>query len=119
MIVRVNSGARKFVAHPELPVRLGVTATFNHPNEHGFCSADEGAQLGAIEDRLTDGLLGARAAYPALVITVDGRREYVFFARDKAAASRVVDALKVSTTTHTLVYGFLDDPQWASYVQFG
>jgi len=119
MVVRVNSGARKFVAHPELPVRLGVTVAFNQPNAHGFCSAEEGDQLSAIEDQLCEGLFAARAAFPVLVITVGGRREFVFFARDKSAASRAVDATAASTTTHKLVYGFVDDPEWASFTQFG
>ena len=117
MILRVNSGARKFVAHPELPIRLGVTVSFNQPNEHGFCTSDEGAQLGVIEDRLCEGLLAARTAFPVLVITVGGRREFVFFTRDKSAASPIVDEVAASTSTHKLTYGFLDDSEWTCYTQ--
>ena len=116
MILRVNAGARKFVAHPELPVRLGVTVTFNKPNEHGFCSVEEGEQLGAIEDRLCEALLAAGTAFPVLVITVGGRREFVFFTRDKSTASRIVEEVAVSTT-HKLTYGYLDDPEWSCYTQ--
>ena len=118
-VVRFNVGARKFVAHPELGVRLGVTIAFNEPNENGLCSADEGAQLGAIEDLLYDGLLSARAAFPAIVITLGGQREFVFYVKDKAKASKAVDAVGAKTTTHKLDYGFLDDPEWSYYAQFG
>ena len=118
MVVRLNTGARKFVAHSELGVRLGVTIAFNEPNEHGFCSADEGAQLSAIEDCLQDGLVSGRAAFPALVLTVDGRREFIFYVKDQAKASQVVDAVAAKITSHKLTYGFNDDSDWSYFVQF-
>ncbi len=119
MIVRINGAARRYIAHPELKIRLGVTIAFNQPNEHGFCTADEGAQLGVIEDALCQALLSVRAAFPVMVLTTGGRREFVFYVKDQTQASRAVDKVAAGTSTHKLTYGFNDDPGWSYYAQFG
>jgi hypothetical protein len=77
MILRINSGARKYIAHPELPVRLGVTVAFNAPNEYGFCTPEEGQQLSQIEDRLTEELMKNQIGFPVLVVTCGGKREFM------------------------------------------
>ena len=60
MVLRINSGAAKYAAHPELPIRLGVTVAFNAPNEHGFCTPEEGEQLN--HDSMPDDLQPMRLA---------------------------------------------------------
>ena len=118
MVVRLNAWARKYIGHPELPVRLGVTIAFNQPNEHGFCSPEEGARVGEIEDRLEKQLESTRAAFPVLAITLSGQREFVYYVRDREKASTAVDAVRAESPSHTIVYGFVDDADWSYYTQF-
>src|SRR5438477_8193661 len=79
MIVRVNSSAKDYAGHPELPIRLGIAVPLNAPNEHGFPGEAEAQQLGDIEDRLFDtiGSLGR----VVLIITTSGMREFVSYVR--------------------------------------
>lgn len=119
VILRINSGARKYIAHPELPMRLGVTVGFNAPTEHGFCTPEEGEQLSQIEDRLTADLLKDGIGFPVLVVTTGGRREYIFYVCDEQGACAIVDKARAGTTTHTLKYGLERDADWSYFKQFG
>lgn len=117
LIVRVNAGCKKYIAHPELPCRLGVTVTFRAPDERGFPSKAEQEHLSTLEDALTEKLHAAKVGYPALVITTGGKRELVFYIRDRIAAETIVEiACKLSDCQ--TCYGFEDDPAWAYYSQF-
>lgn len=118
MILRINSGARKYIAHPELSTRLGVTVGFNARNEHGFCTPEEGQQLSQIEDRLTAELMKNQNGFPVLVVTCDGKREFVFYVHDKQQASQAVDLVRDAVTTHALTHGMEYDAEWSYYKQF-
>ena len=118
VVVRVNLGAKKYLAHPELPVRLGVTIALNTPNQHGFCDDDEGEQLNRIEDRLSARLEGDHVGFLVLVVTCGGRRELIFYVRDESQASAIVDAIRGEGVTHTLTYGLEEDADWSYYAQF-
>lgn len=118
LILRINIGARKYVAHPELPTRLGVTVAFNVPNEHGFCSAAEGEQLSILEDALTAALLKVQAGFPVLAVTTAGKREFIYYVRDEQAAAWAVDAVGSDISTHKFEYGFVPDAEWNYFRQF-
>jgi hypothetical protein len=118
LIVRTNMGARKFVAHPELPLRLGVQLAFRSPNEHGFPAKDEQPELDQIEERLLDCLQGPKAGFCVLVLTNDGRREFVCYVRDRDQASTIVDTIIAATPSHQMCYQLEEDPPWAYYSQF-
>ena len=118
VILRINGGARKYIAHPDLTLRLGITVVFNAPNEHGFCSNQEGQQLSQIEDSLTAQLMKNQKGFPVLVVTSGGRREFIFYVRDKKQACAAVEAAIPSITSHKLTYGVESDPDWSYYQQF-
>ncbi len=118
MILRINAGAKKYVGHPELPAFLGITITFRAPNEHGFPSKDETPDLDAIEARLEKDLEATRTGFPALVITTDGKREFVYYVCEREKASAAVDAVRAQSPSHQIIYGFVDDPTWSYYAQF-
>ena len=118
MVIRINTGARNYIAHPELPFRLGITVSFNTPNEHGFCSGDEGDQLSAIEDTLTECLGSEQIAFPVLVVTCAGRREYIFYASDTKRASQTVERCRIGITSHQLQFAMESDTEWSYFAQF-
>jgi len=118
LIVRVNAGARKFVSHPDLPLKLGVQLAFRSPNEHGFPAKDEQADLDQIEERLLSDLQGPKAGFCVLILTNNGRREFVCYVRDRAASAKIVDAFIAATPSHQMCYQLEQDPAWAHYSQF-
>lgn len=118
LILRINIGARKYVAHPELPTRLGVTVDFNVPNEHGFCSSAEGEQLSNLEDALTAALLKQQAGFPVLAVTTAGKREFIYYVRDEQSAGKAVESVRSEGSTHKLEYGFERDAEWSYFKQF-
>ena len=118
MVLRINSGAEKYAAHPELPIRLGVTAAFNAPNEHGFCTPEEGEQLNQIEDQLVSRLKANHGGFLVLVVTYGGKREFIFYVRDEQQASTAVEVVRDRTTSHNLQYGLETDRKWSYYLQF-
>src|SRR5437879_5728342 len=67
MFIRMNSSAKQYAGHPELPVRLGIAVPLNDPNDHGLPKETESDQLGQIEDRLVE-LIGT-AGRVVLIIT--------------------------------------------------
>jgi hypothetical protein len=118
LIIRVNAGARKFVAHPELPLRLGVQLAFRTPNEHGFPAKDEQPDLDRIEEGLLQALQAPKAGFCVLVLTNNGRREFVCYVRDHDQASKIVDPFIAATFSHQMCYQLEEDPAWAYYSQF-
>lgn len=118
LVLRINSDAAKYAAHPELPIRLGVTVAFNAPNEHGFCTPEEGEQLNQIEDQLVSRLQTNHAGFLVLVVTFGGKREFIFYVRDDQEASSAVDLVRDRTASHSLLYGLETDPEWLYYSQF-
>ncbi len=118
LVIRINTAAKKFVAHPQLATRLGVTVPFHSPNENGFCAKEEGDQVGKIEDQLCDALAADKTGFLVLVITTNGAREFVFYVRDAARAQAAAKKAASQTSTHKLQFGTLDDPEWSYFAQF-
>ena len=117
MVLRINSGAAKYAAHPELPIRLGVTVAFNAPNGHGFCTPEEGEQLNQIEDQLVSRLQAGHAGFPVLVVTCGGKREFIYYVRDEQQASNAVEVVRDRTASHDLLHGLETDRKWLYYSQ--
>ncbi len=117
MVLRINSCAAKYAAHPELPIRLGVTVAFNAPNEHGFCTPEEGEQLNQIEDQLISRLQANHAGFLVLVVTYGGKREFIFYVHDEQQASTAVEVVRDRMTSHSLQYGLQADRKWLYYSQ--
>jgi hypothetical protein len=118
MVLRINSDAAKYAGHPELPIRLGVTVAFNAPNDHGFCTPEEGEQLNQIEDQLISRLQANHTGFLVLVVTYGGKREFIFYVRDQQQVSTAVEAVQDTTASHKLLYGLETDPNWSYYLQF-
>jgi hypothetical protein len=118
VIARINRMAAKYVGHPELPVRLGVTVAFHSPNEHGFCNKEEGEQVGVIEDQLIEALAAEKIGYLVLVITTNGNREFVFYVRDGGKALAAASQVAAKSASHRIQSGTLDDPEWSYFARF-
>lgn len=117
ILVRVNSTAKEYAGHPELPVRLGIAIPLHAPREDGLPNPTELEQLGDIENRLHAEV--AKAGRVVLVITTGGMREFVSYVRAPDAAERIVQSVQAGTTTHEVQHYAASDPKWELYDQFG
>ena len=116
MIVRVNSSAKDYAGHPELPVRLGIAVPLHAPRPDGLPNEAESEQLGDIEDRLFD-TVGTTGRI-VLIITTSGMREFVSYVRSSDVAAQVAQSLQVATSTHEVQHYAESDPKWGLYGQF-
>ncbi|MBC8114434.1 MAG: DUF695 domain-containing protein, partial [Candidatus Saccharimonas sp.] len=116
MIVRVNSSAKEYAGHPDLPVRLGVAIPLHAPRPDGLPNEAESEQLGDIEDRLFDAI--GTAGRVVLIITTSGMREFVSYVRTADAAEQVAQSVRTATATHELQHYAENDPKWCLFGQF-
>jgi sugar phosphate isomerase/epimerase len=117
-VLRINTGVRKYIAHPELPYRLGVIAAMNAPNDQGFCAPEEGQQLNQVEDRLTAALMANQMGFPVVVVTSGSRREFIFYVRDEDQAIAAVQSVLPEIKSHSLTHHVERDAEWSYYKQF-
>ncbi len=92
MFVRVNTSAKKYVGHPQLPHRLGIAIPLHAPNPHGLPGDEELAQLNDIEEALFDAI--ARDGRAVLIITTSGMREFVSYVNSAQRGELIVEALR-------------------------
>ena len=116
LIARINSSAKEYVGHPELPVRLGMAIPLQAPRPDGLPDEAESEQLDDIEDRLFDAV-GSNGRV-VLVITTSGMREFVSYVRSPDVAERVAQSVRVATSTHEVQHYAEADPEWDVYGQF-
>lgn len=116
MIVRVNSSAKDYTGHPELPIRLGIAIPLHAPNEYGFPGEVESEQLGDIEDRLFEAI--GSSGRVVLIITTSGMREFVSYVRSPEVAKQVVQSVQTGTTTHQVQHYAQADAKWELFGQF-
>ncbi len=116
MLVRMNTSAKDYAEHPELPVRLGIAIPLHAPRPDGMPNDVETKQLGEIEDRLF-GALGASGRV-VLIISTNGMREFVSYVRTPDDAARVAQSVRAATTTHEVQHYVESDPKWDLFGQF-
>jgi hypothetical protein len=116
MIVRINSSAKDYAGHPDLPVRLGIAIPLHQPDQNGLPGEAESAQLGNVEDRLFEAL--GSSGRLVLVITTSGMREFVSYVRSPQAAEKIAQLVKAETKTHEVQHYAESDLNWSGYGQF-
>jgi hypothetical protein len=116
MIVRKNTSAGSYARHPELPFRLGVAIPLRDPDPRGFPTNAEAETLNEIEDRLCSAL-GANGRL-VVVISTNGMREFISYARSAEIAERAVAQVRAGTKTHEVQHYVEPDPKWQVYDQF-
>ncbi len=79
LVVRYNQSARNWIAHPELPIKLGFAIPLNSPNEGGLPALDENEQLNDIEDTILRIVDSRTPALHVLALTTGVMKEFVFY----------------------------------------
>jgi hypothetical protein len=116
MTVRRNKSALGYVAHPGLPVRMSVAMLFMNADGSGLPSEDEEDVLKKFETDLKTGL-GSEGRV-VLIITSDGRREFICYVASEAVAQRATNLLRVECMTHEIEMHTERDPKWVVFREF-
>jgi hypothetical protein len=116
MIVRVNSSAKDYAGHPDLPIRLGLAVPLHAPRPDGLPNEAELEQLDDIEDHLFE-VLGTTGRV-VLIITTSGMREFVSYVRAPDVAERIAQLVQSGTSTHEVQHYAESDPKWKLFGQF-
>lgn len=82
MFLRYRSDAKKMAGHPDFPYQIGIAVPLLRPNEYKLPTNEEAEQLNAIEDDLIATLKKDPNLSEVLIITTNGMREFVFYARE-------------------------------------
>lgn len=113
MVIRINTTAREYAGHPELPLRLGIAIPIEAPNRRGLPDEPENRQLDAIEGRIFD------AVHPhgrvVFVVTTSGMREVVSYVRTAERAEEIVSAIRSIVDTHQIHHHVEEDPAWDEF----
>jgi hypothetical protein len=116
MFVRINSSAKEYIGHPDLPFRLGIAVPLHEPRPDGLPDQTETQQLIEIEDRLFEAIgIEGRVV---LIITTSGMREFVSYVRTGEGAQKIAQSLQTAVTTHDLQHYIEQDRKWSLYQQF-
>lgn len=118
LFVRVNTSASSYVGHPDLPVRVGVAVPLLAANEHGLPGDVESGQLETIEASLFSAIQAGGIGRIVLIITTNGMREFVAYARSKEAGEAGVSRARATVKTHKLQSYTAPDPEWKVFRQF-
>jgi hypothetical protein len=117
MIMRINTTAREYLGHPELPVRLGIALPLNAPNRRGLPDEPETRELDAIEGGIFEAVdPHGRVVF---VVTTSGMREVVSYVRTAAHAEEIVARVRAIAGTHEVHYYIEDDPEWEEFQTAG
>jgi hypothetical protein len=97
---------------PSATMRLYVAAGITTEGSNGFPNNEEAAELGAIEDDLTNGLVDALFV---AAVTADGRRDFHLYAHPDNQLDQWTRRLSESHVHHVLKFSRADDPEHSFY----
>jgi len=117
MIVRSNTGYRKFGSVPGYEHQVGIAVPLHAPETSGLPSPGENAQLAAVEDTICPALEEQASSLLVAVITTSGMREFVFYTRSPQEARRRFEQLRGRITSHEIQLMIQPDRDWAVYTQ--
>lgn len=118
LIIRYNESARKWVGHPELPIKLGFAIPLNSPNEGGLPDPAENEQLDEIEDTIIRAIDARTRALHAMALTTGVMKEFVFYIPTGTDIKSLHEAIQAAVTTHEVQCMAIKEPKWDSYRQF-
>jgi hypothetical protein len=118
LIARVNTALISFVSHPQYQHQVGVAVPFHSPDENGFPSSEESSQLTMIEDLLCSELEDRNESLFAVVITMGGMREFVFYTSNPGAVEAKFKEVRQKVQSHQIQGMIRPDENWDVYRQF-
>jgi hypothetical protein len=118
LIIRYNESARRWLGHPELPIKLGFAIPLNSPNEGGLPDPDENEELNDIEDVVVSEIESRTRALQAMALTTGVMKEFVFYIPKGVDIKSIHEAIQAAVATHEVQCMAMNEPKWDSYRQF-
>ena len=118
LIVRYNQSARDWIAHSQLPIKLGFAIPLNSPNENGLPDPEENEQLNEIEDVVLRLVASRTPALHVLTLTTGIMKEFVFYIPRGVDIRSLHESIQTAVVTHKVQCMATSDPKWGSYMQF-
>lgn len=116
VMIRLLQNAKRGREH--LRYQVGVATSLREPNALGFHDADEGAQLGDVEDALIAALEQDNKCAFVFSNCGDGTKEWVFYTSDPDYVKQAFSKVFEETSSHSLQLMIKDDPDWSTYDAF-
>ena len=113
----VDLAARQQAPNAELPWLLWAIVYFQQPRDDGLSSNEESDRLYELEDALTTGITAGLAAQYVGRITVDGRREYYFYAPSFAGFDEALARSMEPFAEYQWESGSTQDAEWQQYLE--
>jgi|LakMenEpi03Aug12_release.lakeMendotaPanAssembly.Ray.scaffolds.fasta_scaffold67726_4 uncharacterized protein (TIGR01619 family) len=114
--ILVDVGIYEQVPDPERPWLLRVWVFFESVDEHGLPSGEEAEEFSVVEDTLTEAMSDALDAVLAGRMTIDGRREFFFYANSFAGFEDAVARCLSSYPKYEWDTETENDSEWNHYV---
>jgi hypothetical protein len=115
LFMRLNLSVEPLAGHPDYGDWMLIVAPFRDADEQGLPGLDEMEELGRLEDAMVDVLGADLLCVLAVISTHSGERKFVFYTRDRDAATMLVEEVALSFPEHDISYGFGADPAWSVY----
>ena len=118
--LRRNEGVASLCGNPNWTAEVRVAIRLNAIDNDGLPDGpDEYRAIDAVEDLYRDALQQSGTCVLALVITMDGIRDLIFYASDPDHVIRVFEErLQPATTTHHVELTIGLDNAWELYQRF-
>ncbi len=117
IFVRFRNGLKEAVGHSGYPFQIGVAVPLLHPIK-GLPDGTESDELAKIEDVLVKKLTENNQAVFAMVITINGMREFVFYASEWKPEIYEQKVKSIDSGKHELQFMMKQDPKWNTFKQF-
>lgn len=118
MIVRMACAYRGMGPLPRYDHHIIVAADLRAPTPAGLPSAEEGDDLQRLEENLCNALETDQESLCVLVITNQGKRDFIFYTRNPDGAKAKLDAVLPGLRTHGFEIAIEPDDQWEIYRAF-
>lgn len=110
--LRRNASALRLKGDPRFATRFTVTVPLLKPDASGMPSSADGPSLQHINDVLLVRLQSSRATIATLIVTTNGRRDFIFHTSDAAWAEKVVAQVRTEMPARQFQATTTPDPNW-------
>lgn len=100
LIVRANGLAKKWKAHPELPIKLGFAMPLNKPNPAGLPDPEENLVLNGVEDAILAAVESRTIGFHALTLTNGEMKELILYIPEGVDIQSLHEHLRQTVTSH-------------------
>lgn len=106
---------RQSIPRNEYPTRLNVFWSMNSPDENGFPSPKEAADLEIFENRLIAAVEKDESAWLVAVVTGRSEREFVFYLQQPKLFLQRLSEMPQEQARYPLEVHSQDDPDWSYF----